>query len=243
MNFHRKNAIIVGVLFILATVSAIVGLRLYGPILGPEYLVAGAANQTRVLLGVLSELILVCTAIGTGVMLFPYLKKHNESLALGYVTFRLLEAIVITVGIVGVLSLLTLSRAFVAAAAPDIAAFEAAGTVLLAVQKWTFQLGPGLLLGVNTMLCSYLLLRTQLVPRLIAVLGLAGATLILVAGLLGLFGLIAPLSPVGLALALPVAAYEMILAVWLIAKGFNFAAIAAEPARPEPSAQLAAHPA
>ena len=83
MTPHRQVATIVGVLFILATVSAIIGLRLYGPMLGQEYLVAGAANQTRVLLGTLSELMLVCTAIGTGIMLFPYLKRHNESLALG----------------------------------------------------------------------------------------------------------------------------------------------------------------
>ena len=156
-------------------------------------------------------------------------------------TFRLLEAVVITVGIVGVLSLLILSRVFVATAAPDVAAFQSAGTVLLAVQDWAFRLGPGLGLGVNTMLCAYLLLRTQLVPRLIALLGLTGATLILVAGLLGLFGLIAPLSPVELALALPVAASEMILAVWLIVKGFNVAALATGPTRTATSEPLAAH--
>ncbi|MDQ3694147.1 MAG: DUF4386 domain-containing protein [Chloroflexota bacterium] len=147
-----------------------------------------------------------------------------------------------TVGIVGVLSLLTLSQQFVAAAAPNAAAFEAAGTVLLAVQKWTFQLGPGLLLGINTMMCGYLLLRTKLVPRPIAVLGLTGATLSSIAGLLGLFGVIAQVSTWGLLLALPVAAYEMTLAGWLIAKGFNGAAIAAEPARMEAIARLAGQP-
>jgi len=243
VNTDRHNAIIVGVLFVLAAVSSVIGLVLYQPFLtGPDYLIGGAAHTDRVLLGAFSELILVCTAIGTGIMLFPYLKKHNESIALGYVCFRLLEAVIITVGIVGVLSLLTLSQHFVAAAAPDAAAFEAAGTVLLAVQKWTFQLGPGLLLGVNTMMCSYLLLRTKLVPRPIAVLGLTGATLISIAGLLGLFGVIAQVSTWGLLLALPVAAYEMTLAGWLIAKGFNVAAIAAEPARTGPSARLAGQP-
>jgi hypothetical protein len=242
MTTDRKNAIIVGVLFILATVAALVGLKLYGPILsGQDVLLAGAEHRTQLLLGALSELILVGAAIGTAIMLFPYLKKHNESLALGYVCFRFLEAVVITVGIVSVLSLLTLSQQFVAAAAPDVAAFHASETVLLAVQDWTFRLGPGLILGINTMMCSYLLLRTKLVPRPISVLGMTGATLITIAGLLGLFGVIAPLSTLGLLLALPVAAYEMILAVWLIAKGFNVTASVSEPARTETRAPLAAH--
>ena len=241
MTTDRKNAIIVGVLFILATVTAIVGLKLYGPILsGQEVLLAGAEHRTRLLMGALSELILVGAAIGTTIMLFPYLKQHNESLALGYVCFRFLEAVVITVGIVSVLSLLTLSQQFVAAAAPDVAAFHASETVLLAVQDWTFRLGPGLILGINTMMCSYLLLRTKLVPRPISVLGMTGATLITMASLLGWFGVVAPLSALGLVLALPVAAYEMILAVWLIAKGFTVPAIASEPARTETRAPLAA---
>ena len=232
MTTDRKNAIIVGVLFILATVAALVGLKLCGPILsGQDVLLAGAEHRTQLLMGALSELILVGAAIGTAIMLFPYLRKHNESLALGYVCFRFLEAVVITVGIVSVLSLLTLSQQFVAAAAPDVATFHASETVLLAVQDWTFRLGPGLILGINTMMCSYLLLRTKLVPRPISVLGMTGATLITSSGLLVLFGVIAQVSTLGLVLALPVAAYEMILAGWLITKGFNVAALAARPVR------------
>ncbi|MDF2960776.1 MAG: hypothetical protein K0S39_2511 [Paenibacillus sp.] len=125
MNSNRRTAIIVGVLFIFATVSAIIGLILYDPILNDsDYLIKGFENKNQVILGALFELILVCSAIGTSIMLFPFLKKYNESIALGYVCFRLLEAVVIGVGIISVLSLLTLSQEFVEAAAPNAASFQ-----------------------------------------------------------------------------------------------------------------------
>ena len=180
MNTNRQTAIIVGVLFIVATVSAILGLYFYQPILsGPDYLINGAAHQNQVALGALMELILVCTAIGTAIGLFPVLKPYSERIALGHLFFRFLEAVVITIGIVSVLSLLTLSQDFVAAAAPDASAYHTAGALLLAVYKWTSMLGPLFFLGVNTLMYSYLLYKSKLVPRPLAVLGLTGATLVL----------------------------------------------------------------
>ena len=218
-----------GVLFILATVSSIIGVLLYDPILkDPDYLITGLEHKNQVILGALCELILVCSAVGTSIMLFPFLKKHSESLALGYVCFRLLEAIIITVGIVSVLTLLTLSQEFVEAAAPHATSFQTAGTLLKAVHDWTFLLGPNFMLGINTLMCSYLLYQSKLVPPPIAVMGFAGATLILLAAVLEMFGIILQLSTWGVVLAIPVASYEMILAVWLIVKGFNVSAIASK---------------
>jgi hypothetical protein len=231
MSTTRSNAIITGVLFILASLTAVIGVLLYGPIIkGPDYLINGAANGNQVILGALNELILACAAIGTAIMLYPHLRKHNESVALGYVCFRFFEAVVITVGLVGVLALLTVSRDFAGSPAPDAAAFRATGTALLAVREWTFILGPNLLLGVNTLLYSYVLFRTRLVPRPIAALGLIGAALIPLAGVLLMFGVLQPMTPGVLLLAAPVGVYEMVLAVWLIAKGFNAAAITPAPA-------------
>ena len=121
MHTNRRAAAIVGVLFIFATVSAILGLLFYQPILaGPDYLINGAGHKNQVILGALMELILVCTAIGTAIGLFPVLRPYGERIALGHLCFRFLEAVVITIGIVAVLSLLTLSQDFVAAAAPDL---------------------------------------------------------------------------------------------------------------------------
>ncbi len=226
MHTNRQAATIVGVFYILAAVTAIFGLLLYNPLLGgPDYLLQGAEHKNQIILGALLELLLVGSAIGTAVGLFPFLRKFNEHIALGYLCFRFLEAILITVGIVSILSLLTLSQTFVAAANPDASAYHAAGTLLIAIHAWTFLLGPSFMLGVNTTLYSSLFYTSRLVPRWLAILGLTGAILVLLQALLVMFGLVSQLSVWGALLAVPVAVYEMTLAVWLIVKGFNPSAL------------------
>jgi hypothetical protein len=222
---NRQSATLVGVLFIIATVTAILGVLFYQPILTGDYLSNGAAHQNQVVLGALMELILAGTAIGTAIVLFPVLRPYSERIALGHLFFRFLEAVIITIGIVAVLSLLTLSQDFVAAAAPDAAAYHAAGTLLLAVHEWTFMLGPLFMLGINTLMYSYLLYKSKLVPRPLAILGITGATLVFVYAMLVMFGAAVQGSAPLVVLALPIAVYEMILAVWLIVKGFNSSAI------------------
>ncbi|WP_284646622.1 DUF4386 domain-containing protein [Paenibacillus silviterrae] len=224
MSANQKTAKIVGVLFILAAVTSIIGLLLYDPILNhPDYLTNGYANKTQVISGALFELILVCSAIGTSIMMYPLFRRHNESIALGYVCFRFLEAVLITVGVLSVLALLTLSQDFVNAPAPDASSYQAAGTLLTAIHDWTFMLGPNFMLGINTMMCSYLLYKSKLVPRFISYMGLTGAALIFIAALLEMYGVILQLSAWGAVLAIPVALYEMTLAVWLLVKGFHVA--------------------
>lgn len=213
---------VTGVLFILAAVSSILGLLLYDPILnGSDYLANGALHANQVITGALMELILVISAVGTSITMFPHLRKYNETLALGHVCFRFLEAIIITIGILSVLSLLTLSQQFTSANSPDIASFQASGTLLKALHDWTFLLGPNFMLGLNTMLYSYIFFRSGLVPRPISILGMTSAVLIFIAAILEMFGVFPQLSVWGALLALPVAANEMILAVWLIVRGFN----------------------
>ncbi len=240
MNTNRQAATIVGVLFILATVSAILGLLFYQPILTrPDYLINGAGQKNQVILGALMELVLVCTAIGTAIGLFPFLKPYGERIALAHLCFRFLEAVVITIGIVAVLSLLTLSQDFVAAGS-EASGFQAAGSLLLAAKDWTFILGPLFFLGINTMMYSYLLYKSGLVPRPLAVLGLTGATLVFGDALLVMFGVVLQLSVWAMVLALPIAAYEMILAGWLIVKGFNPAAAVVNSRKTEASELLSA---
>ncbi|MEW8987618.1 MAG: DUF4386 domain-containing protein, partial [Bacillus sp. (in: firmicutes)] len=165
-------------------------------------------------------------AVGCATTMFPILRRFNETIALWHVCFRFLEAIVITIGVISVLSLLTLSREFIAAGAPDAAAFQTSGTVLKAIHEWTFMLGPNFMLGINTMMYSYIFYKTKLVPRFIPILGMTGAALVFVCALLVMFGVIEQVSVWGGLLALPVAANEMILAVWLIMKGFNSSVLA-----------------
>lgn len=244
MQSSRTDAFLIGVFFILAAVTSIVGALLYTPILGGDlsgeeaaagldYMIAGAANANRIILGAVFELFLVICAIGTAILLFPYLKRQHEGLALGYAAFRIMEAVVITIGVVSVLSLLKLSQEYVGLSGEAASAFRISGTVLHAAHKWTFMIGPNFMLGVNTMLCSSLLFKSRLVPRFIGVMGMVGATLVFIAAHLELFGVIEQVSPAGALFALPVAAYEMTLAVRLIAKGFHPAAQMSETRRYE----------
>jgi len=220
---HRQAATFVGVMFILATVSAMLGLfYFYPPILnGPDYLINGAAHANQVVLGALMELVLVVTAIGTAIGLFPVLRPYGERIALGHLCFRFLEAVVITIGIVALLSLLTLSQDFVATATPDTSAYHVTGALLHAVYKWTSMLGPLFFLGINTLMYSSLLYKSKLVPRPLAVFGLTGAILVFGYALLVMFGVTVLGADRWMFLAMPIGIFEMVFAGWLIVKGFN----------------------
>ena len=232
MNTNKKTARIVGVLFITATVTAILGaLVLTAPILDdPDYLISVSANENQFLIGVLFELIAAGATVGIGLALFPIFNKHNEALALGYAVGRSIEGVMIIVGELAALLLLTLSREYVAGA-PDASSFQSLGTLLLAERDWTNLLGPNIVLSLSTLILSYLFYQSRLVPRWLSVWGLIGAIGLLAVALLIMFGLIAPFSPIGFLLGITLISFEMVLAVWLIVKGFNPSAIASEPAK------------
>lgn len=213
MSPDRRTAVAAGSLFLLTEAAAIAGAVLYRPLLGAAdgRLVQGA--DTQALLGVLCEVVLVVAVAGTGAALFPVLRRHGEALALGYAFGRLLEAAVIALGIVAVLALVTLRR--------DAGAADGADVALAAVHDWTFLLGPNLALGLNTVVLAYLAYHARLVPRFIAVLGLVGGPLICASGVAVMFGAYAQVSVAGSAAALPVFAWELGLAGWLIVRGFG----------------------
>ncbi|GAH30840.1 unnamed protein product [marine sediment metagenome] len=168
--------------------------------------------------------------VGIAVMMFPILKQHNKNIALGYVGSRIIECKIIVVSEIILLSLLTLSQEYVKAGAPDASYFQTLGTLLLAVGDWTHLLGINIVFGLGALILNYLLYKSKLVPRWISAWGFIGATLLLAAGLLGMFGL-SSWSTISIFLALPIASQEMFLAVWLIVKGFNSSAIASESAK------------
>ena len=240
MHTNRQAATFVGIMFILATVSSMLGLfYFYPPILtDPNYLVNGAAHANQVILGALMELVCVGTAIGTAIGLFPVLRPYGERVALGHLCFRFLEAIVITVGVVAILALLTLSQTFVASGADDASSFHVVGTILHAVYKWTSLLGPLFFLGINTLMYSSLLYKSKLVPRPLAVWGLTGAILVFGYGMLVMFGVAVQAADRWVFLAMPIAIFEMVFAGWLIAKGFNPSATVVASAKPETHARL-----
>ncbi|MEV7445381.1 DUF4386 domain-containing protein [Streptomyces sp. NPDC091204] len=213
MNPDRRTAVAAGSLFLLTEVAAIAGAVLYRPLLGAADGRLAQGADTQALLGVLCEVVLVVAVAGTGAALFPVLRRHGEGLALGYAFGRLLEAAVIALGIVAVLALVTLRR--------DAGASAGADAALAAVHDWTFLLGPNIALGLNTLVLAYLAYRARLVPRFIAVLGLIGGPLICLSAVAVMFGAYAQLSAAGSAAALPVFAWELGFAGWLIAKGFR----------------------
>jgi Domain of unknown function (DUF4386) len=228
MNPTRRSAVFAGVFFIVAAVAAIAGLALYDPVLSDSrFIVDGSADDTRVLLGALCELILAISVIGTAVTLYPIVKRESEGIALGYVAGRVSEAVLIVVGIISLLSVVTLGQASTAAEGSLLTTGEA----LVAIHDWTFLFGPGFAIGVNTLLLAYLMYRSELVPRAIAVTGLVGGPLIFASSIAVLFGVYEQVSAWGSLAAIPVFAWEMSLAVWLIVKGFREPASEPTPAR------------
>ena len=229
MNSNRKTARIVGVLFITATVTAILSYVSGGILDAPDYLIYASENENSMLIGLLLELICAGACVGIAIVLFPILRKHNEALALGYVGARMFEGVLFFVSSLSYLLLLTLSQEYVAGA-PDASHFQALGTLLIAVHDRAFWLGGGVIaFCLGALILNYLLYQSRLIPRFLSVWGLIGATLMLSARLLQIFGLIG--SNLGGFEFLPIGVNEMVLAVWLIAKGFNSSAIASASAK------------
>ena len=227
MNSNKKTAIIVGVLFITATATYMLGSGYLEPILyAPDYLINVSANENLVLIGMLLELVNHVAVVCIPFMMFPVLKKHNEALALGYVVFRVIESVTLIVGSISLLSLLTLSQESVKTGAPDASYFLTLGTSLLAARDWTILLGVNIVFPLGALIFNYLLYKSKLIPRWLSGWGLIGATLLLARGLLMIFGF-----DQFVLLTLPIWVQEMVFAVWLIVKGFNSSAINSSSAR------------
>lgn len=222
MTKDRRNAIWLGVFYISAAATSIIAVILYQPILSEQwYATTVNGLETKVLLGVLNDLLLVTSMVGTAVMLFPYLRNWNEHLALGYLCFRFMEAVFIMIGLVGILGLIQLSSYYGTGGITADDSFIALGIGLQGFHSWTFILGPNFMLGLNTALYSYILFRTGLVPKQLALFGMVTAVMVFTGGLLEMFGVVGTWSTAKALIALPVGVYEMSLAAWLIGKGFH----------------------
>jgi hypothetical protein len=224
MNTHRKAAVIVGVLFIAATVASSLGIFIFGSILdSPDFLSSVSANEYKVIMAAIFMLIYVVAAVVIAIMMYPILKKHNEALALGYVAARTIEGMLFTAYAAIPLLLLTLSQEFVKAGTPDTSYFQTGGTLLQTASDWALSLGLRLAFGLSALILNYLLFSLKLVPRWLSGWGFIGA--ILVFALLPLEFFSINLTEI---LDLPIAVQEMVFAVWLIVKGFNPSAIASK---------------
>jgi hypothetical protein len=226
MNTYRKTAIIVGVLYIIGTVAGILCKVFTGSIQNDLNLLSKVtANENQIIIAALFLLIMGLALAWVPVMMFPILKKQNEALALGYVVFRgALETVTTIAVVIGWLFLTVLSQAYIAGAS-DASYFQTLGTLLLngndsiaTISQFIFPLGA--------LIFYCLLYQSKLIPRWISGWGLFAAILWIVVTFLDLFGLISPFSTTQVILALPIGLQEMVMAVWLIVKGFNPSAIA-----------------
>ena len=225
MSSTRKTALVAGV-FYLITFASIPTLALYGPMKNHRDWILGSGSNTAVLVGAFLEVIVALAGIGTAITLYPVVKRQNEGFALGFVASRVLEASMIFAGVVSLLSLVTLRQDLGGAAGANAAALVTTGASHVAIYNWAFLLGQSLMPGINALLLGSLMYRSRLVPRVIPVMGLIGAPLLIASVFATMLGGIKLGSP--LFAALPVAAWELSLGVWLVVKGFRPSPITAE---------------
>jgi hypothetical protein len=217
---------VTGVLFLITFITAIpAALVLYVPVLtDPNYIAGAGGADNGVFLGATLELLLIIANIGTAVVLFPILKRVNESAALGFVTARVIECAFIAVGILSLLTVVTLRQE---AAGADAGSLLTVGKSLVALHDWTFLLGPGFVVGIgNGLILGYLMYTSRLVPRSMAVLGLIAGPVLCAAGIAILFGVFEAGSVWQIIATIPEFLWELSLGIWLTVRGFNPSALA-----------------
>src|SRR5215208_3147972 len=227
MTSDQKTARIFGVLFIITFVTSIPALGLFQPVLDdPAGYIASAGQDNRIFFGALLELLLIIANIGTAVVLFPVIKRQSERLALGYVGARLFECAFILVGIVALLAIVTLRQQDAGAAEGSIA------YTLAAIKDWTFILGPGWVVAWgNGLILGYLMYRSGLVPRQLAILGLVGGPLIIASGTAVMFGVDNAGGTLQSLATIPQFLWELSLGIYCTVKGFRPSAITASEPR------------
>ncbi len=227
MRSINRTAIIVGVLFIIGTAAGMLSVVFTGDILGsPDYLIKISANENQVIVGVLFVLIMAAACASIAIWLYPILRKYDEALALGAVGFRLMEGVLYIVSVIGLILLLSLSQEFIKAGTPDSSYFQTLGVLLLAGYNWVGNVPLLLTWCIGALMYYYIFYQTKLIPRWLSGWGIIGIILCMVASLLVMFRLLDPLSTIQVVFNLPILLQEMVLAVWLIVKGFNPSAIA-----------------
>jgi hypothetical protein len=222
----QKTARLFGWLFIATFVTSIGAKILFVNGVGGSFnelrFIPNALSESTVYVGAILEFLLIITNIGTAVVLYPIVKRQSEGLALGYVTARIVECTFILVGLMSVISLVSVSDAFAGATGAEASALAAQGGSLAATYDWAFLFGPGLVVGFgNGLILGYLMYRSGLVPRRMAMFGLVGGPMLIISFGLILFGVYENGSGPAFLLALPEIIWEGSLGIYAAWKGFR----------------------
>jgi hypothetical protein len=226
MDRMRRTSLAAGILYLLTFVS-VPTLALFQPVRERADFILGAGSDAGVRWGAFSEVVVALAGIGTAVVLYPVAKRVSETAAIGFVTARVLEGALIIVGVVSVLTALTLRQDVAGTPGADQGSLLIAGHGLAATYDWAFLLSQSLLPVFNALFLGYVMYRSGLVPRILPIMGLVGAPLLLASDILIFFGVIDRVSPFAAVAFIPIAAWELSLGVYLTVKGFKPAAVAA----------------
>lgn len=233
MDRTRKAALAAGILYLVTFAASIPALALYGEVLDDPEFVLGVGSETAVVWGAVLEVICALACIGTAVAVYPVIKRHDETAAAGFVASRTLEAAMLFVGVLGLLSVVTLRQDLAGSA--DEGSLLSTSRALVAVHDWTFLLGPGVMPAVNALCFATVLRRTGMVPRIIPTVGLVGAPVLLASSTATAFGVVDQVSAPALVAALPIAAWELAVGVHMAVKGFRPATTPGSAGAPAPA--------
>ena len=220
----RRTSLAAGILYLISFVS-IPSLMLYNPVRDNADFVLGAGSDTGVLLAAFLEIVVALAGVGTAVVLFRVARRQSETAALGFVTARVLEAALIFVSVASMLSILTLRNDVAGTAGADPASLITVGQAHLATYDWAFLFSQSLMPAFNALCIGYVMYRSGLVPRILPIIGLIGAPLLLLSDLAIFFGVYDRVAPIALVAALPIAAWEFSLGVYLTVKGFRASSV------------------
>ena len=228
MTSYRRTEISVALLWIITAAGAIGGASLINPIINaPDYLTLAFPKSITITSGMFGWMINDIGIVFIGFLMYPILKKHSESMALGYLSMRMFESLLMIVGVFFAMLLIPLSREFIHASTVDLAIFQTIGTILKQAENWFLNLLQLVFLGIGGLILNLIFYKTKLVPRTISIFGLIGYALLLPAAVIGLYGVLDPTpGGPGSILAVPVALWEIIIMpIWLFTKGFNTTAL------------------
>jgi hypothetical protein len=227
----RTTAAVVGVLFIIGTVSGLLMFPFITILNTPDHLSTIATHEGQMIIATLLKFVMGVACAGIGLALYPILKKYNEGLAMGAAGFRIIEGVIGIVGAVGYVALLALSQEFVKAGAPAFSFYQTADVLINTTASWLRDVAVLLTWCIGALMYYSIFYQHKLVPRWLTIWGLVGITLTSISCMLVMFHLIPTAGTIQVILSLPILVQELVMAVWLIVKGFNPPAISSPTAK------------